>query len=147
MISLNLQNLIPPKEADPVFGKGTDAFFSLLNLISDPAAAKERLGQIFNAVMEANEVIRAAKATQDELAAARKAHDGQLIRERTEHDRALAEAKTKSNADCNQAMEDIRSKQERASKAVAKAEADATAAADLKADLEQRLAKIRLAAA
>jgi polyribonucleotide nucleotidyltransferase len=148
MISLNPQTISgPPPGADPIFGAGTDAFFSLMRLVSDPDAAKERLGKIYDAVMAANEQIAAAKAAQEELAAARKAHDNQLHKERAEHDRSLAAARAKSDADCGAAMADVRSKQERASKAAAQAEADATAAANLKADLEQRLAKIRSAAA
>jgi hypothetical protein len=136
-----------PMPPDPILGVGPDAFFCLLRLIGDPDAARERLAKIHDAVMEANEVIKAANVAQEKHDAERKLHSETLQRERAEHDRTLAEARAKSDADCRTAMDDVRSKQERASKAAAKAEADAAAAANLKSDLEQRLAKIKSAAA
>jgi hypothetical protein len=145
---ITMMNVLgPPMSPDPVFGVGTDAFLGLLRLIGDPDAAKERLAKIYEAVIDANKQIADAKTAQGELAAARAEHDAQIGKERGEHDRALAEAKKKFDSDCSAAAAEILSQRESAATQAAQAKADATAAADLRADLEQRLAKIRSAAA
>jgi hypothetical protein len=148
MISLNPQTLLgPPLPPDPIFGVGTDAFLCLLRLIGNPDAAKQRLGEIHDAAMAANEVIREANEAQQTMSAARKLHDETLLREKKEHDRAIAEAKATSVSECAAASQEINAMRANAEKLQARAKADATAAAELKADLEQRVAKIKAAAA
>jgi hypothetical protein len=132
---------------DPVFGVGTDAFLSLLRLIGDPEAAKQRLENIYEAAMAANDKIREANEAQQKMADARKAHDETLLRERTEDVRSIAAAREKSNADCATAMNEVAAHRVSAEKLHAQARADATAAAELKADLERRLETIKKAAA
>ena len=144
---ISLQTISPPMPPDPVFGVGTDAFLGLLRLIGDPDAAKERLAKIHDAVLEANELIRAANEAQQKSDAALAGHAERIRVERAAHDDAMKEAKAKHDAECNSAMAEVRLQRDRVSKLEAKAKADATAAADLKADLEQRLAKIKSAAA
>ena len=145
---ISLQTLTgPPTAPDPVLGLGADAFFALLRLIGHPEAAKERLQKIYDAVTEANEEIRAANEAKAAIDAERKAHDEALKRERADHDRELTNAKAKSDDDCTKAMSEVREHRDNATKHEASAKADAAVAADLRADLEQRLAKIRSAAA
>jgi hypothetical protein len=131
----------------PAGTSGTEAFLALIQLVSDPDAAKERLGKIFDACMEANDKIREANEAQQIMSVERKLHDETLLRERTEHDRSIAEAKKKSDFDCGAAMAEARLQRASAAKLEAQAKADATAAAELKANLEQRIAKIKSAAA
>jgi hypothetical protein len=148
MISLNPQTVLgPPMPPDPIFGVGADAFLGLLRMIGDPDAAKRRLGEIHDAAMAANEIIREASETQRTMAAERKAHDETLLRERTEHDRAIAAARAKFHSECNAGTQEINKMRVNAERLQVKAQADATAAAELKADLLQRVAKIKAAAA
>jgi hypothetical protein len=145
---ISLQTITgPPMPPDPVLGVGPDAFFCLLRLIGDPDAAKDRLAKIHDAVMEANEVIQAANEAQQKSDAARAEHDKRINAERAAHDGAMKDAKAKHDAECSSAMSEVRLQRDRASKLEAKAKDDAAAAADLRADLEQRLAKIKMAAA
>jgi hypothetical protein len=141
---LPTQALTSPTKESP---NGTEAFFELLHLIADPAAAKKRLEEIFNATLKANEAIGAANEAQQKLDAARKLHDETLRRERTEHQQKI----TQSNADLaarDQQLNSQLAERERAVKRLeAKASEDATAVSKLRGDLERRLATIREAAA
>jgi hypothetical protein len=148
MISLNPQTVLgPPMPPDPIFGVGADAFLGLLRLVGDPDAAKKRLGEIHDAAMAANEIIRAAREAAETMAAERKVYNETLARELKEHDRAIAAARAKFDSEGNAGSQEINKMRANAERLQVKAQADATAAAQLKADLEQRVAKIKAAAA
>jgi hypothetical protein len=145
MISLlPTQSLSPPPGTS---SSGFEAFSALLQIAGDPAAAKKRLGEILDAAMAANDVIRAANEAKQAMSAERKVHDETLLRERATHDRAIADAKAKSASACAMASDEIRVMRADAEKLQAKAKADATASAELRADLERRLGAIKKAAA
>ena len=140
MISFN--QLAPGSPRDE-----TASFFHLLAVIADPDAAKAALQKIADALSEASAVIEAAKVAQQSIDAAKAEHDAALKKERDEHDRSLADAKAKSDRACSLAMDEVRRQRADAGELRARASKDAKAASEIRADLEQRLAKIKAAAA
>jgi hypothetical protein len=144
---MGMETLIgPPMPPDPVFGVGTDAFLSLLRLIGNPDAAKQRLKNIYEAVVAANEVIRQANEDRQTMLAERKAHDEALKSERTEHDQSIAKARAKHDSECAAASQEIKTMRANAEKLQAQTANDAKTASELRADLERRLEAIRGAA-
>jgi SMC interacting uncharacterized protein involved in chromosome segregation len=126
---------------------GHEAFFALLHLVTDPAASKKRLEEIFNACLQANDTIREANEARQKLDAARKEHDQTIRQERTEHSQKITQAIADLSSKDRQLNSQL-AERERAVKTLeTKAAADAAAVAKLRADLERRLATIREAAA
>jgi len=139
---LSFNSLAPGNSRDDV-----QSFLNLLAVVADPKAAKAALLKIANALLEANAVIEAAKVAQQSIDAAKAEHDAALKKERDEHDRSLADAKAKSDRACSLAMDEVRRQRADAGELRARASKDAKAASEIRADLEQRLAKIKAAAA
>ncbi|HZR88403.1 MAG TPA: hypothetical protein VFB02_16465 [Bradyrhizobium sp.] len=123
------------------------AFFSLLNLVSDPKASVARVAELHAAAEKAVEAQALAKAAQAELQAARDAHDRAIKSERDAHDAALRAQRQACDQHCTKAMDEVRRAKAEAERLLEQAKTDAATAAALRTDLETRLEKIKQAAA
>src|ERR1700732_2305069 len=127
MISLNQQpmHILGPGKEPP---DGHEAFFALLRLVTDPAASKKRLEEIYNACLQANETIRQANEAQQKLDAARKEHDETLKRERAEHHQKITQANTEIASKDQQVNSQLAERERAVKRLEAKAADDARAA-------------------
>jgi hypothetical protein len=152
---MNMVDGLPPPED---IKDETRAFFSLLNLVTDPKALAERITKLWEAGQKAGEAIVEAKAAKDQLAVDRAAHDKYLKESRAAHDKYLKESRAAHDAkltadrkefeaQCGRRDGESQNFSAKAQALLAKAKDDAARAAERKANYEQRLAKIREATA
>jgi serine/threonine protein phosphatase PrpC len=132
------QSMIPPS-APSEFRPVVD----LLRLIADPDGAAQRLQALAQKIVEAQAARNAADNAQAALVAARDTHNETIRRERTAHEKKLVDASLNSEMTCRKREREVENRE----RAIAERERHVAetekAASELKADLEQRLARLR----
>jgi hypothetical protein len=123
------------------------SLLDLLACVADPAAAGDRVAQLSAAAAEARTAIAGAQAAQTELATAKAEHDAEVKAERDAHDAKLAAAQQAFDVECNHRRQEIATREAEVADLQARAQRDAAAAAELRQSLQERLDRIRVAAA
>ena len=138
--------MTPPLPAIP----SSDSFAAvaaLLTLLADPAAAQARLKELMDAAELARKMI--AELNENRAAAAREyeVHRIAIRTEREQFAQEMTGARDQANFGFRQREQAISDREAELSKLTAKAMADGATAAKLRSDLEDRLARVRSAAA
>ena len=133
----SLSSSLPPARDE------SHAFFSLLKLVTDPAASAKRIAELHAAAEQAVEAVAAAKAATDQLAKDR----AMFAAERAKQEQQLENARAAFERDCHgrdQAINDRRAETEKLNREAQTAREEANR---IRTDLQARLERINKAAA
>ena len=137
MTMISLSSPLPPAHDE------SQAFFSLLKLVTDPAASAKRIGDLHAAAEQAVEAVAAAKAATDQLAKDR----AMFAAERAKQEQQLADARATFERDCHGRDRAINDRQAETEKLNRKARTARDEATRIRTDLQARLERINKAAA
>jgi hypothetical protein len=122
-------------------------FFGLLNICGDAEGSRKRVSELHAAAAAAEAGARTCHTEQDRLSKARIEHDEYLRKTRAELDTEIKTKRAAHQTECSRQLAEIRRKTAEADRLNERARTDAQAAAELKADLENRLQKLKSIAA
>jgi hypothetical protein len=123
------------------------ALYSLINLLSDVPAAKNRIGELKDAFAAATEATAAAQAEQKALKVAKTEHDAAIAAERAAHDDKMDRERRAFASERQQALDKIRYQGAETERLHAQAKIAAEAAEKIKTELAERLENVKRAAA
>ena len=115
----------------------------LLRLVADADGASKRLLELAQTIADLKAARIAAENAQSSLAAERATHHETIQNERTAHNNKLSAASLRFDKDCREREGELATRENAVAEREREVAAAAAAAAELKADLEQRLAKLR----
>jgi hypothetical protein len=124
-----------------------DFLLGLTKLLSDPAAAKQRIAEFKAASTKAREDLAAADASRSALAEAKKTHDALLASEKAAHSDFMDRARRNFESERTQALDKIRYQASATARLHDQAKTAADEAERLKSQLCEKIAKIQQAAA
>jgi hypothetical protein len=115
----------------------------LLRLMADPSGTEKRMLELAQRIVEVRAATNAAEREQSVLAVARETHDTKIRGERTAHENRLASASLNFEKACRERERELTTRETAVADREREVTASAKAASELKADLEQRLARLR----
>jgi hypothetical protein len=123
------------------------ALAGLIDLLRHPDKAREAVDHLLDAAKASEQGLAAVREARIKLEADRTAQHAQISAERAAHDQALTRERQQWTAERSQREAQIAAWEKQAQQDAERAKQDAERAAKLKADLEQKLARLHALAA